>query len=147
MGRSGPGPDLAKEPSLRPVDWLIEHFRKPSPESPDTTLTMAQLRHLVTLVTRRDEKGLEAWGTAPQELVEGAMLYQTRQCGFCHVLNGSGGNLAPRLNGLADRHSRDWVVGHFLDPKKFVPESKMPAFNFNDRDMNRVTDYLMAIPR
>jgi ubiquinol-cytochrome c reductase cytochrome b subunit len=147
LGRSGAGPDLAKAASIRPADWLMEHFRKPSPESPDSRLSMAQIRSLVALVTRRDDRGVDAWVKAPDEPVQGAMLYQARQCGFCHVLNGTGGNLAPLLNGLADRHNRDWVVGHFIDPKKFVPESRMPAFNFNDHDMNLMTNYLMSIPR
>jgi mono/diheme cytochrome c family protein len=147
LGRSATGPDLAREPSSKPVDWLLAHFAQPVPEGPDSTLNPSQMRSLVLLVTKRDEKGLDAWAKAPADAIQGATLFQSRGCGGCHMLNGTGEKLAPVLNGLAARRTRDWVSGHFGNPPKFSPGSQMPAYKFNDQDLKAITDYLMAIPK
>ena len=63
---------------------------------------------------------MEAWASAPQQAVEGAMVYQTSQCGACHQLNGVGQKTGPPLNGLADHRTREWVEGHFADPAEIL---------------------------
>jgi cbb3-type cytochrome oxidase cytochrome c subunit len=146
-GRSVAGPDLAKEPSTKPADWLIAHFTKPAPDSPDSGLTAAQKKDLVTLVTKRDDRALDVWENPPAEAIAGAMLYEARGCKFCHTLNGSGEKMAPVLNGLAARRTRDWVAEHFADPPKLSPNSEMPAYKFNPQDLKAITDYVMAIPK
>jgi ubiquinol-cytochrome c reductase cytochrome b subunit len=156
LGRSVAGPDLTIAPSERPVDWLLAHFARPEanaadPESlsgpPTSTLTGAQQRNLVTLVTKRNEDALNTWTNPSAKEVGGAMLYQARNCGFCHTLNGSGGKNGPILNGLAARRTRDWVEGHFDDPPKFSPNSQMPAYKFSAEELDAITSYLMEIPK
>jgi cbb3-type cytochrome oxidase cytochrome c subunit len=147
LGRSTTSPDLATNPSTKPPDWLIAHFTKPSPDAADSRLSAAQKKSLVTLVTKRDERGLDAWGNPPEAAVAGAMLYEARGCAFCHTLNGSGAKMAPILNGLAARRTRTWVAEHFADPPKLSPNSEMPAYKFNPQDLTAITDYLMAIPK
>jgi ubiquinol-cytochrome c reductase cytochrome b subunit len=142
LGRSSSGPDLAKAPSAKSPDWLAAHFARP-----ELRLTGPQIKALVTLVTKRDEKGLEAWEYAPEEAVAGAMYYQARQCGACHTLNGVGGSIAPPMNGLSTRHTKAWVTEHFADPKKLVPNSVMPAFNLPPQELASVTDYILSIPK
>jgi ubiquinol-cytochrome c reductase cytochrome b subunit len=148
LGRSGAGPDLLTAVSVKPSDWLMDHFRKPAADAPESDLPTAQLRALVQLVTKRDENGIEAWKTAPAGPVQGATLYQANQCSTCHTLNKEGGKLGPELNGLRSRHDRAWVLGHFSDPEKYTPGSQMPAFdNLSDPDLATLTDYVLAIPR
>ncbi|HEY2844199.1 MAG TPA: cytochrome c, partial [Bryobacteraceae bacterium] len=81
------------------------------------------------------------------EAIAGATLFQSRGCGLCHTLNGVGAKMAPVLNGLAARRTRDWVAGHFGDPPRFSPNSQMPAYKFNDQDLAAITNYLMGIPK
>jgi quinol-cytochrome oxidoreductase complex cytochrome b subunit len=147
LGRSSMGPDLAREASNKPADWLLEHFAKPAPDGPDSQLTGAQMKALVALVTKRDEKGVDAWKSAPEEIVAGAMTFQTRQCFLCHQLNGVGGSVGPVMNGLSTRHTRDWIMGHFGDPSKYVKGSRMPAYKLPPEELAQVTDYLLAIPK
>ena len=147
LGRSASGPDLAREPSSKSSEWLLAHFAKPRPDQPDSQLTAGQMKSLVALVTKRDEKGLDAWTKPPEQAIAGAMLFQSRGCGVCHTLNGAGEKMAPILNGLAARRTRDWVAGHFGDPGRFSPGSQMPAYKFNEKDLNAITNYLMAIPK
>lgn len=146
-GKSGPGPDLTHAASQRPADWLSQHIKQPSPDSPATTLAGSQVRALATFVVKRDNKGLEAWASAPQQAVDGAMLYTANQCALCHVLNGTGQKNGPPLNGLATRRARDWVERHFAEPMQLSPGSTMPAYKFNSRDLDRITSYLLAIPK
>lgn len=146
-GKAGSGPDLTVSASTKPADWLMEHFKKPTPGSPDTQLSNMQLKALAAFVTKRDEKGLDALANAPQAAVEGAMVYQASQCGLCHQLNGAGQKMGPDLNGLSDHRARNWVAGHFADPAKFSQGSVMPPFKFNSHDLDRITSYLMQIPK
>ena len=146
LGRSGPGPDLAKAPSLRQSDWLEEHFRKPG-EGVANDLTGANVRALVALVSRRDERGVDAWQNAPDNVIPGAALYNARGCGACHIVNGEGGKSAPSLNGLRLRRQRDYVAAHFENPKAMSPGSTMPPYKFAANDLNAITDYVMSIPK
>jgi ubiquinol-cytochrome c reductase cytochrome b subunit len=142
LGRSGAGPDLAKAASLRPMEWLDDHFMQSA-----SNLTSAQIRSMAILVTKRTDKGLDAWVRAPDDAIAGAWVYQNRQCGACHLLNGSGGTIAPPMNGLFARRSKAWVTEHFTDPQKFVRNSSMPAFHFAPQELAVLTNYILAIPR
>ncbi len=147
LGRSASGPDLARDVSSKENDWLLAHFSQPVEGAAESTLTPGQKLSLVKLVTKRDERGLTAWADPPKKEVAGAILYQARGCGFCHTVNGAGAKNAPILNGLAGRRTRDWVEGHFADPKKFTPNSQMPTYKFNPEELDQLTSYLMAIPK
>jgi cbb3-type cytochrome oxidase cytochrome c subunit len=39
------------------------------------------------------------------------------------------------------------VEQHFSDPAKFSPGSKMPPYKFTAQDLERITTYLMQIPK
>ena len=148
LGRSAEAPDLSKAVSVKPSDWLMDHFRKPTPDAPESNLSTAQLRGLVQLVTKRDENGVDAWKTAPESAIQGAIVYQANGCADCHTLNGAGGKAGPVINGLRGRHDRAWVLGHFSDPDKFTPGSGMPPFdNLSMQELDSLTDYVMAIPK
>ncbi len=151
LGRSSAGPDLLKAASVKPSDWLMDHFRKPSSDSEESSLPTAQLRALVNLVTQRHDDAIDAWkaaNTIPANILHGAEVYQANMCGQCHTLNGEGGNTGPVLNGVRLRHDRAWVLGHFSDPEQYTPGSQMPPFDdLSQPDLNDLTDYVMAIPK
>jgi ubiquinol-cytochrome c reductase cytochrome b subunit len=148
LGRSSAGPNLLQAASVKPSDWLMDHFRRPSPDAEESDLPTAQLRALVELVTKRNDDAMEAWKTAPPNAVRGAEVYQANQCSMCHTLNGEGGKAGPVLNGVRSRHDRAWVLGHFSDPEKFTPGSQMPPFDdLSMPDLESLTDYVLAIPK
>ncbi len=146
-GKASAGPDLTNNPSSKPNDWIMAHIKKPADSSPDSTLSGMQTKVLANFVAKRDDKGIDALQNAPQAAVDGAMVYQQSQCAMCHELNGVGQKNGPPLNGLSERRAKDWVAGHFADPPKFSPGSTMPAYKFNTQDLDRITDYLMQIPK
>jgi ubiquinol-cytochrome c reductase cytochrome b subunit len=142
LGRSAGGPDLAKAPSIQSPEWLQEHFGEHAPD-----LRPIERRALVQLATRRDDRSLDVWKERPDSGIAGAMIYDARQCAFCHTLNGSGNKQAPVLNGLAGRRSREWVEGHFARPAEFSPGSQMPAYRFSPEELEAITSYLLEIPK
>src|SRR5579871_3139364 len=146
VGKAGSGPDLTVGPASRTADWLAMHIMQPAAGAPASQLKPAEIKTLSTFVAKRTDDDVEAWTGAPQPAVDGAMLYQSSDCGSCHVLNGSGSEVGPGLNGLAERRQRDWVEKHFAAPEKYTPNSIMPAFTFNPQDLDHITSYLMQIP-
>ncbi len=145
LGKSGAAPDLTIAPSSRPMDWLEGHI-KTNPKAPGV-LTDPQVQMLVTFVTKRGDKAVDAWQNAPQTAVEGALIYQANDCTSCHKLNGIGDELGPPLNGIGERRERSWIEGHFADPPKYSPDSIMPAFHFKPDELKLITDYITAIPK
>lgn len=146
LGKAAAGPDLTKAASQRPNDWLMQHFKQPAPNVA-TQLKNPELRSLVNFVTKRQDTGVKAWIGAPQGAVEGAMVYQANQCAACHKLNGVGMQTGPPLNGVADHRNREWLEGHFADPQKFSPGSTMPAYKLSSHDLDRLTSYILEIPK
>src|SRR5579863_425496 len=145
LGKSGVGPDLTAAPSSRPASWLEEHM-KSNLKAPGL-LTDAQVQTLVTFLTKRGDKAVEAWRNAPQGAVEGALIYQARACASCHRLNGAGNDLGPPLNGVGERRDRAWIEGHFANPPKYSSGSIMPSSQFKPDQLKLITDYIMAIPK
>jgi ubiquinol-cytochrome c reductase cytochrome b subunit len=60
-------------------------------------------------------------------------------------VNGVGQKMGPPLTGLAQHRTREWIEEHFRKPQKLSPGSPMPPYNFNARDMERITSYLLAL--
>jgi len=145
------GADLTRIPTRKTAAWMIEHFKRPSQMMPGTSmpavqLSDAQLSALAAFLLKLNPGNAAALQAAPQAMVEGAVVYQTNDCGSCHRIQGQGTAFGPALDGVASRHSREWLEAHFRDPGKMTAGSPMPAFQFNDRDMERITNYLMALP-
>lgn len=129
----------------RTSDWLEAHVKSSAPAS--SVLNDAQARLLATFLSQRNDKAVNALRTAPQNMVEGALVYQENDCGSCHRLNGVGDELGPALNGVGERRERSWIEQHFADPPKHTPDSIMPSFQFKPNELKAITDYLVAIPK
>ncbi len=146
-GKQAAGPDLARIQIRQTVPWMIAHFKQPAPGVAPPSLTDAQLNSLAVFFSKLNEKSAEALTSAPEFAVEGAMIYQKFQCGACHQVNGVGQRLGPPLNGVGTHRTREWLIGHFNDPKKFSPGTIMPPYHFNEKDMNAITSYMLALPK
>jgi hypothetical protein len=53
----------------------------------------------------------------PALAVNGALTYQGKMCGTCHMADGVGMKIGPPPNGLDNRGTRGWIVKHFNDPQ------------------------------
>ena len=113
---------------------------------PPIQLSDAQLNALAAFLLKLNAKNAEALNSAPAFAVEGALVYQRHRCGACHKVNGIGTPVGPGLNGVARRRDQAWIEGHFADPQKFSPGTAMPPYRFNERDLARLTQYLLQLP-
>lgn len=134
----------------KPAAWMIQHFKSPQRMMPGTSmppiqLSDAQLNALAAFLLKLNPRNARALHSASQEVVEGAMVYQQHGCAACHQVNGAGMKIGPSLDGLAKRRSREWVEGHFADPRKLSPGSVMPPYRLTPRELERITSYLLAL--
>jgi ubiquinol-cytochrome c reductase cytochrome b subunit len=150
-GPANVGPNLTATAIRRSAAWLIEHFRDPSRMVPGTSmppihLTDEQLATLAAFLLKLSPKNAQALESAPDDVVQGAMIYQTNQCGNCHTANGEGMKVGPALNGLSRRRTREWIETQIRRPQLHSPETMMPAFDLPPREMELLITYLLSIP-
>jgi mono/diheme cytochrome c family protein len=113
---------------------------------PAIQLSDDQLNTLAAFLLKLNRQNASALQSAPDFAVKGAILYQTHQCGSCHVVNRVGRNFGPPLNGLARRRSKEWIERHFRNPQALSPGSTMPPYKFSATDMENITLYLLVLP-
>ena len=83
----------------------------------------------------------------PGPIRAGGAAIDREDCRQCHQLYGEGGRRGPVLAHILGKRDRDWLVAHFKEPKKLVPDSKMPSFRFlPDAELSAMSDYLLALP-
>ena len=127
------------------------HFGNPSeavPGSPmpATTISDEESNGLAAFVLKLTPTNAAALDAVPAYAMRAAVIYQESQCGACHVVNGSGEESGPPLNGVGQRRTAEWLEDHFRDPQKFDPQSVMPPYDFPPEDMKAIVDYMKALP-
>ena len=150
-GKSRIGPDLASVPIRKSAAWMIAHFKHPATMVPGTSmpailLNDAQLNALAAFLLKLNPRNAEALANAPDFAVNGALVYQSNNCGSCHQVSGVGTTIGPPLNGLAHRHTKTWVIQHFSNPPILSPGSIMPPYRFSERQMADLVTYLFTLP-
>jgi ubiquinol-cytochrome c reductase cytochrome b subunit len=113
---------------------------------PAAALSDAQLNSLAAFLLKLNPDNATALADAPEFATQGALVYQSHQCGACHRVNGVGMQVGPPLNGLATRQTRSWVVDHFANPQKLSPGSPMPPYQFSPKDLDNLMAYLFSLP-
>ncbi len=146
-----PGPNLGTGGASRDAKWMIAHFKQPASvipgsQMPPVALKANELNALASFLLKLTPQNAIKMGEVPVYAREGALVFMKNQCGLCHIVNGSGMNNGPPLNGLAKRRKADWLQAHFVNPQKFDPDSTMPSYKFTSRENAAITDYLLALP-
>ncbi len=150
-GKSGIGPDLTASTIHKSAAWMIQHFKRPSVLVPGTAmppiqLSDKQLNALAAFLLKLNSRNATALRSAPDFAVAGALVYQSSNCGACHMINNVGMKIGPPLNGLARRRTPSWVERHFREPQVMSPHTIMPAYPLPTRDMENLISYLFALP-
>ncbi|HET9795328.1 MAG TPA: cytochrome b N-terminal domain-containing protein [Thermoanaerobaculia bacterium] len=93
-----------------------------------------------------DLKNYDLSMVAPS-IARGGKLIATKKCLECHWINGDGNPKGIDLKHVGERRTRAWLLAHFRDPQELSPHSKMPPYDdLPARDLNDITDYLLALP-
>lgn len=88
--------------------------------------------------------------TQPAEITEnlitaGERLVSEKACVACHKIGDQDGGISTDLSFEGLLKDENWVLGHFKNPRAFVPDSNMPAFAFSDSEFKAMTAYLMNL--
>jgi ubiquinol-cytochrome c reductase cytochrome b subunit len=145
------GPNLLNTSKRHDSQWLMAHFMDPGAVTPGSAmkpvnLGETELKELLALLLKLTPENGDVVDTAPDFVVEGALIFQKNSCGACHSVNGVGGRIGPVLNGLASRRSEAWVIQHFQNPQMMSPKTPMPPYKFNATDMQNEVSYLFTLP-
>ncbi len=78
-------------------------------------------------------------------LTKGKKLFQKLGCHGCHLADGFAkeAKVGPRLNRIKYKVGAAWLFDWIKDPKKYLPNTRMPNFQLNDQDALAITAYLM----
>jgi ubiquinol-cytochrome c reductase cytochrome b subunit len=139
-----PGPNLGASPVHHPKEWLVQHFTKPGTGAA-APLGLPQLNALSLFVENQNAQSAALLQGMSLPFVRGAQVYVAGACASCHMVNGIGGGVGPRLNGLANRRTPEWVEKHFLNPARLSPGSNMPAYRFKTDERDALIVYLFAL--
>lgn len=81
----------------------------------------------------------------PADASRGQSLVQGRGCIGCHVVEGQGGVMGPRLDGIAGRRSEAFVLQQLRDPQANSPGSLMPNLGLTPEDADAIWAYLQTL--
>ena len=68
----------------------------------------------------------------------------TQICTSCHSLGGSGGNVGPALDGVANRFTAEKLQAWLTDPASVKPDAKMPRLPLSPEQISSLSTFLMA---
>ena len=79
-------------------------------------------------------------------LSKGKQLFVKLGCHGCHLADGyaNEGKVGPRLNRIGSKVDASWLYRWIKKPKDYLPNTRMPEFGFNEKDLMGVTAYLLA---
>ena len=77
----------------------------------------------------------------------GALSFtKLRGCIACHEGDGGkGGQSGPELTDAGTRLRPDFIAAYTIDPQRFDPHVWMPTLKLNDKDIQRLTAYLVGL--
>jgi nitric oxide reductase subunit C len=154
-------PDMTKVAERKPKEYLKQFLMDPRSVNPKANMpkfgiTSEEADHLIAFLDWISKVDTNGWppkpvlataiGVGGKELSAGQRLYQSLGCSNCHMINGIGGTTGPDLTSVGTRRDREWLIGHFKDPKAFVPNSAMPSFgHLSEQELNDLTDYMVEL--
>ncbi len=86
---------------------------------------------------------------ASSDLSAGTSLYGESFCASCHATQNAagnmvGGDLGPELTKIGSKVKPEWLQAWLRNPGDYDPDTKMPHYRFDDRQIATLTGFLMA---
>jgi cbb3-type cytochrome oxidase cytochrome c subunit len=81
---------------------------------------------------------------------QGELRFRQMFCSTCHSLSVTragttsliGGDIGPELTKVGSKVNPDWLIAWLRDPQSYLPNSKMPRYQWSDADLYSVTQYI-----
>ncbi len=107
--------------------------------------------------TRNDQAGINVSqsGQKTADAAKGKVLFYDHGCIACHSIGAVGGHLAPRLDAVSARRTRQFITERISNAKFVIEtttdeyqgrENVMPSANLNEEEVRSITDFLMSLP-
>lgn len=141
------GPPLKNIGEKIKKDWAYRWLKDPkgmisNARMPDFKLTDQEAADIAGFLfsrTRSSHNGERGSGSYER----GKKIFNDSQCISCHPVNGGGGNDGPDLGKISSKVHRDWLLRWLKNPKAWRANTKMPAFGFNEQNIQDLTKYLL----
>ena len=133
----------ARSPSEhRDREWsiIITHMRitagLPGQQARDIYAFMAASNNPPPLVLKKS-------AVVPVAL-SGTQIVTQYGCSGCHKIGGTGGIIAPDLQGVFERRDEAWIRTQIQHPRQHNPLTVMPDFGFTDDQVAAIVEVLRA---
>jgi mono/diheme cytochrome c family protein len=132
------------------------------PRMPKFRLTDEELRALSAFLSVQRAKTLEpvkydprvvaGWSKKPDAVGQGELRFRQMFCSTCHALAVTragetklvGGDIGPELTKVGTKVKPEWLAAWLRDPQSYLPNSKMPRYEWSDADLFLVTQYIQT---
>lgn len=144
-------PDLRHVGSKVNAAWLQWWLRRPKDYQPHTRMPNFRLpdREIAVLtsylLTLRAKQQPAAFSIQPSMEEQGGVLFRRTRCVSCHALKGRGGTLAGELECVGSKADPAWVAEYLLEPRRHVPNTRMPRYRFTPQQARAVAAYLAGL--
>ncbi len=133
-----------------------------TPRMPKFRLNEQELRALAAYLSslqgkpvapyKFDPRVVAAWEKRPDLAEQGEVRFRQMFCSTCHSLAVTragetkliGGDIGPELTKIGSKVNPDWLVAWLRNPQAYLPQSKMPRYQWSDEDLYKVTRYLLT---
>ncbi len=80
---------------------------------------------------------------------EAATLYGSLFCSSCHAVQNAagnlvGGNFGPELTRVGSKANPDWLRRWLKDPGQYEPDTRMPHYRFDEKQITMLSGFLLA---
>ncbi|HXY53952.1 MAG TPA: c-type cytochrome [Nitrospirota bacterium] len=153
-------PDLTKVAARKPKSYLKQFIMDPKGVKGDAVMptlgiSSTEADNLLAFLDWMSKVDTNGWppkpilataaGVGGKELTAGQLVYQAQGCSNCHSISGIGGTSGPDLTKVGSRRDRDWLIGHFKDPQKYVKNSAMPPVTASNEEIDQLTAYMLTL--
>jgi len=141
-------------------EWIFAWIKNPQAYSSSATMPNFQLSDndardlsafLIAQSTLLAEGGSPPTSTptAPSDAdaQAGSSAYGESFCASCHAMQNAagllvGGNVGPELTGIGTKAKPDWLREWIRNPKGYDPETAMPHYRFDDKQLSLIAGFL-----
>jgi mono/diheme cytochrome c family protein len=149
-------PPLSHVASKTSREWIFAWLKNPQAYAATATMPNFQLsdddaRDLSAFLISQSTPYLEG---APRKSApaagdpqQGASVYGESYCASCHAMQNAaglmvGGNVGPELTRVGSKVKPEWLGEWLRNPKTYDPDTMMPHYRFEDKDIGLVMGFL-----
>jgi len=154
-------PSLAHIADKTTREWIYAWIKNPQAYSSTATMPNFQLsdndaRDISAFLIAQSKPIAEvaAAGSTPPStdaavLQAGASAYGESFCASCHAIQNTagllvGGTVGPELTKVGIKTKLEWLRAWVHNPKDYAPETKMPHYRFDDKQLSLITGFLAS---